>query len=180
MYMHVCAPHSLFTPASLNFIASLPMPTGLHNFALPDLKWTRTKLSKPSLEPESDDPNQEPAQQKQQANAVVAVEVDESSGKSWNLRPRKPVSAKSPVNLDVGVPKHVRREKKKKKLSISLTKDEIEEDLYSMTGTLPSKRPKKRNRAVQKLVDKVFPGSRLAGTSADSYRLQHFSQKRGF
>ncbi|KAK1370420.1 hypothetical protein POM88_036512 [Heracleum sosnowskyi] len=161
------------------------MSTGVHNFALPGLKWahksTRTELSNPSSPNESDDPNQEPTQQEQLINVVV-VEVDESSGKPWDLRSGMPVSAQQPpphqtneaTNLDGGVERNERREKKKEKLRISLTKEEIEEDLYSLTGSMPSQRPRKRTRAVQKLVDKVFPGLSLDGTSADTYRVQHF------
>ncbi|KAK1377157.1 hypothetical protein POM88_033350 [Heracleum sosnowskyi] len=158
------------------------MSTGLHNFALPPLKWARTKLSDPSAQPESNDPNQEPTQQEQLANAVaVEAEADESSGKTWNLRPRKPVSSQPPlyqsneaVNLDNRILRNERREKKKEKFCISLTKEEIEEDLYSMTGMLPTRRPKRRTRAVQKLVDNVLPGSCFDGKSADMYRAERF------
>lgn len=62
-------------------------------------------------------------------------------------------------------------EEMKRKLWISLTKEEIEEDVYSMTGSRPARRPKKRPRNVQKLINNVFPGTYLVGLSADSYRL---------
>ncbi|KAL4565686.1 hypothetical protein LXL04_029789 [Taraxacum kok-saghyz] len=61
--------------------------------------------------------------------------------------------------------------KKKRRLWISLSKEEIEEDVYAFTGSRPARRPKKRNRTAQKQVDNVFPGLYLVGISADSYRL---------
>lgn len=64
---------------------------------------------------------------------------------------------------------------KKRKLWISLSKEEIEEDVYSLTGSRPARRPKKRPRNVQKLVNNVLPGLYLAGLSVDSYRA-HESQ----
>lgn len=59
----------------------------------------------------------------------------------------------------------------KRKLWISLSKDEIEEDVYSLTGSRPSRRPKKRPRTLQKQLDNVFPGLYLVGLSIDSYRV---------
>lgn len=61
--------------------------------------------------------------------------------------------------------------KKKRRLWISLSKEEIEEDVYAFTGSRPARRPKKRNRTAQKQVDNVFPGLYLVGISADSYRV---------
>lgn len=135
-------------------------PKNLHNFALPVLKWAhknptsprhRSKLSDPSSQPDSDDPNQEPTQQQPAAD----VEADGSSVKPWNLRPRKSVSTQSneAVYLDGEPHKNERREKNKPKLWISLTKEEIEEDLYSMTGLKATRRPKKRTKTVQKQLD---------------------------
>lgn len=59
----------------------------------------------------------------------------------------------------------------KRKLWISLSKEEIEEDVYSLTGSRPSRRPKKRPRTVQKQLDNAFPGLYLVGLSIDSYRV---------
>ncbi|KAL3497541.1 hypothetical protein ACH5RR_040273 [Cinchona calisaya] len=61
-------------------------------------------------------------------------------------------------------------EEKKKRLWISLSKEEIEEDVYSLTGSRPSRRPKKRPRNIQKQLDNVFPGLYLVGMTADSFR----------
>lgn len=64
-----------------------------------------------------------------------------------------------------------KKKKKKRKFWISLSREEIEEDVYSLTGSRPARRPKKRPKAVQKLVDTVFPGLYLVGLTVDSYRV---------
>ncbi|XP_073123459.1 uncharacterized protein [Henckelia pumila] len=63
--------------------------------------------------------------------------------------------------------------KVKKKLSvlIALTKEEIEEDIFSMTGSKPARRPRKRAKNVQKQVDFVFPGMWLVSITPDSYKV---------
>ncbi|KAL3624957.1 hypothetical protein CASFOL_031625 [Castilleja foliolosa] len=60
--------------------------------------------------------------------------------------------------------------KGKRRVWISLSKEEIEEDIYAFTGGKPTRRPKKWPRNVQKQLENVFPGMYLAGVSADSYR----------
>lgn len=60
---------------------------------------------------------------------------------------------------------------KKRRLWISLSKEEIEEDVYAFTGSKPARRPKKRSKSAQKQVDNCFPGLYLVGISADSYRV---------
>ncbi|XP_059657606.1 uncharacterized protein LOC132304099 [Cornus florida] len=126
------------------------------------------------------------------------VDVEESTAKPWNLRPRKAgvkfaseigrvskngeLPETSPVvQLTDNMPKsmrlrgfvegHTSEKKEKRKFWISLSRDEIEEDVYSMTGSRPPRRPKKRPKNVQKQLDNVFPGLYLAGVSADAYRV---------
>jgi hypothetical protein len=48
------------------------------------------------------------------------------------------------------------RKEKKPRLSISLSKLEIDEDIYALTGSKPSRRPKKRAKNVQKQLDVRF------------------------
>ncbi|KAM5573001.1 hypothetical protein ABKV19_012843 [Rosa sericea] len=60
--------------------------------------------------------------------------------------------------------------KEKRKFWIALSKDEIEEDIFIMTGSRPARRPKKRPKNVQKQLDNCFPGLWLVGFSADAYR----------
>ncbi|KAG6508570.1 hypothetical protein ZIOFF_033944 [Zingiber officinale] len=45
---------------------------------------------------------------------------------------------------------------KRPKFSVPLTKEEIDEDLYSMTGSRARRRPRRRPRTVQKLLDVSF------------------------
>lgn len=105
---------------------------------------------------------------------------EESVQKPWNLRPRKVVS-KGPIEIGVapkngelqeavtGVPpgenqpkslrlrgfaeSHSSEKKEKRKFWISLSREEIEEDIFVMTGSKPSRRPKKRAKNVQKQLD---------------------------
>ncbi|KAJ7952546.1 DUF1639 family protein [Quillaja saponaria] len=70
--------------------------------------------------------------------------------------------------------------KEKRKFWIALSKDEIEEDIFVMTGSRPSRRPKKRPKIVQKQLDSAFPGLWLVGVSADSYRVTECSSKGRF
>lgn len=47
----------------------------------------------------------------------------------------------------------VEKEKRKLSINISLTKEEIEEDIFAFTGSKPARRPRKRSKAAQKHVD---------------------------
>lgn len=68
--------------------------------------------------------------------------------------------------------------RKKEKFWIALSKEEIEEDIFVMTGSRPSRRPKKRPKIVQKQVDSVFPGLWLVGVTADAYKVADTPSKR--
>lgn len=57
------------------------------------------------------------------------------------------------------------------KFSITLTREEIDEDIYAVTGSRARRRPKKRPRNVQKQLDMLFPGSWLSEITADSYKV---------
>nr|GMD76421.1 RNA polymerase-associated protein [Ipomoea batatas] len=88
---------------------------------------------------------------------------EEGETKAWKLRPRKArngemqetncVVDKKLRGIAEGHRAMERKEKKKKKRKfwISLSREEIEEDVYSLTGSRPARRPKKRPKAVQKL-----------------------------
>ncbi|PWA67750.1 hypothetical protein CTI12_AA315090 [Artemisia annua] len=125
---------------------------------------------------------------------------DESSllQKTWNLRPRRPVmnhnnnsnggvmkigSSSMTENKSVNgnssnnfsTNKEVLMDSvkgnEKQKFSIGLTRDEIEEDIFMLTGMKPARRPKKRPRNVQKQLDTLFPGLWLGSITADSYKV---------
>lgn len=107
-------------------------------------------------------------------------EGDEFGPKTWNLRPRKPPTKKRSIGgnsggtlltenkaqgtvrteairsrngVDAKIATATERKEKKPRLSISLSKMEIDEDIYSLTGSKPSRRPKKRAKNVQKQLD---------------------------
>ncbi|CAN1748337.1 hypothetical protein LINPERHAP1_LOCUS3376 [Linum perenne] len=62
--------------------------------------------------------------------------------------------------------------KEKRRFWIALSKEEIEEDIFILTGSRPARRPKKRAKNVQKLLDvNIFPGLWLVGNTVDSYRI---------
>jgi hypothetical protein len=118
----------------------------------------------------------------------VEAEADESAPKTWNLRPRRPLhkqidktafspavehKSHSPVRqnrpeVEVNT---LEKSEKKHKFSISLSREEIEEDIFALTGSKPSRRPKKRARAIQKQLDNVFPGLWLGVITEDSYKV---------
>ncbi|KAG8659485.1 uncharacterized protein LOC110609987 [Manihot esculenta] len=68
--------------------------------------------------------------------------------------------------------------KEKRKFWIALSREEIEEDIFALTGSRPARRPRKRPKNVQKVLDNVFPGLWLVGTTADSYRVADPPVKR--
>ncbi|ONK66704.1 uncharacterized protein A4U43_C06F11100 [Asparagus officinalis] len=55
--------------------------------------------------------------------------------------------------------------------SVSLTREEIDEDVYALTGARARRRPKKRPRSVQKQLDMLSPGSWLSEITVDSYKV---------
>ncbi|KAK8640116.1 hypothetical protein V6N13_138478 [Hibiscus sabdariffa] len=106
---------------------------------------------------------------------------EETVQRPWNLRPRK-VAAETSVaekTSETAAPKSMRlrglaenggatEKKEKRKFWIALSKEEIEEDIFVITGSRPARRPKKRPRNIQKQLDSVFPGLWLVGMTADA------------
>ncbi|XP_024962281.1 uncharacterized protein LOC112502561 [Cynara cardunculus var. scolymus] len=136
---------------------------------------------------------------------AAAAGEDELSPKTWNLRPRRPpvnhkqsstgglpkigtsrlqeiktshetvINKQLPelnTNNNTGM-----RKSKKQKFSIPLSRGEIEEDVFLLTGSKPSRRPKKRPRAIQRQLDNLFPGLWLDSITADSYKVSEASTK---
>lgn len=64
-----------------------------------------------------------------------------------------------------------RKVEEKRRLWISLSREEIEEDVYALTGSRPARKAKKRPKTVQKQLDNLFPGLYLVGLTADAYRV---------
>ncbi|CAL9108229.1 uncharacterized protein LOC135618325 [Musa acuminata AAA Group] len=59
----------------------------------------------------------------------------------------------------------------RRKFCVSLSRKEIEEDFWRMKGTKPPRRPKKRARIVQRLLNSLFPGSRLSEVTSVTYKV---------
>lgn len=141
---------------------------------------SRTDLAKTKTDEQNGDVYLEKRNDKvSDADVVTAVDGDV---KPWNLRPRRfsitgdgngngngtaGSSVKSRRLMrgvgdgdGVGVAAEEKEKeedrKKKRRLWISLSKEEIEEDIYAFTGSKPARRPKKRNRTVQKLLDVCY------------------------
>ncbi|KAK9984736.1 hypothetical protein SO802_034261 [Lithocarpus litseifolius] len=141
------------------------------------------------------------------ADVEAAAEAEEGVQKPWKLRPRKAVQRSAMVEIESTTtvttvlaipapqaqnenPKSMRlrgdqlqstetkKKKEKNKFWIALSKEEIEEDVFIMTGSRPARRPRKRPKNVQKQLDSVFPGLWLVGTTADSYRVAEAPAKR--
>uniref|UniRef100_A0ACD5TE16 Uncharacterized protein n=1 Tax=Avena sativa TaxID=4498 RepID=A0ACD5TE16_AVESA len=118
-------------------------------------------LPPPPKEPETMAP---PAAQEQQQQQLAEVE-----DKPWKLRER---TRRRPAALTSwpAAPSPSRR-RKRAPFSVSLSPEEIEEDIYSLTGGRPRRRPRKRPRAVQRQLDSAFPGLWLTEITADDYKV---------
>ncbi|KAK8711152.1 hypothetical protein V6N13_146445 [Hibiscus sabdariffa] len=126
--------------------------------------------------------------------SLIAEGIEELVPKTWNLRPRKLISkppnhngsttkigvsahdnkthrSEATRSRNVTEPKPAEKKEKKQKFSISLSREEIDEDIFAMTGSKASRRPKKRAKNVQKQLDCVFPGLWLASITPDCYRV---------
>ncbi|KAJ8534755.1 hypothetical protein K7X08_016483 [Anisodus acutangulus] len=125
-----------------------------------------------------------------------AITADEEATKTWNLRPRKPIhkslnlngapfrstgsamqESKSQLpNMNVNKPENnesnaAQKKEKRRRFSVALSREEIDEDVYAMTGSKAARRPKKRVKALQKQLDTLFPGLWLASITPDSYKV---------
>ncbi|KAK6119308.1 hypothetical protein DH2020_046950 [Rehmannia glutinosa] len=77
--------------------------------------------------------------------------------------------------------KNEKKEKRKMSISIALSKEEIEEDIFALTGSKPARRPKKRSKNIQKQVDFAFPGLWLVSITPDSYKVsENYMKVPGF
>ncbi|KAI4347197.1 hypothetical protein L6164_008031 [Bauhinia variegata] len=112
-----------------------------------------------------------------------------ANARPWNLRTRRAAckapndeerkfdSGSSPTKVgEVMVTKEKQKpvsvEKDEKvKFSVSLLKEEVEEDFFALLGTRPPRRPKKRPRIVQRQLDFLFPGLWLTEVTPESYKV---------
>ncbi|EEF30912.1 uncharacterized protein LOC8286610 [Ricinus communis] len=113
---------------------------------------------------------------KETATLLGNEQRDSTTPKSMRLRG---LVDSTSSGLGVGLGNGVSLEKKeKRKFWVALSREEIEEDVFVLTGSRPARRPKKRPKNVQKILDSVFPGLWLVGTTADSYRVADPPVKR--
>ncbi|CAI8584074.1 unnamed protein product [Vicia faba] len=125
------------------------------------------------------------------------ADADASAIRPWNLRTRR-AACKAPPPPSLAPPPPPREEgrrffdvgssspsspvmmmKKKKmvmvdekvKFSVSLSKEEVEQDFWALAGTRPPRRPKKRPRIVQRQLNTLLPGMWLSEVTAESYKV---------
>ncbi|XP_074560551.1 uncharacterized protein LOC141816701 [Curcuma longa] len=109
---------------------------------------------------------------------------DASTDLPWNLRTRhraageierhrygSPPPPTTTAKRKVGLRSDDPKKKERPRFSISLTREEIDEDIYAVTGCRARRRPRKRPRVVQKQLETLFPGSWLSEITADAYRI---------
>ncbi|KAK1698928.1 hypothetical protein QYE76_015625 [Lolium multiflorum] len=112
--------------------------------------------------PETEEPEQEPKAPQEQEQKQPEAD------KPWKLRER---TRRRPAALTSWPSAAPSRRRKRAPFSVSLAPEEIEEDIYALTGGRPRRRPRKRPRAVQQKLDSLFPGMWLAEVTADDYKV---------
>nr|XP_051179265.1 uncharacterized protein LOC127293664 [Lolium perenne]XP_051179266.1 uncharacterized protein LOC127293664 [Lolium perenne]XP_051179267.1 uncharacterized protein LOC127293664 [Lolium perenne]XP_051179268.1 uncharacterized protein LOC127293664 [Lolium perenne] len=123
------------------------------------------KKPEPEAEPETmaPPPAQEPDPEQQPQQAEVAE-------KPWKLRERTRRRPAALTSWPASTPSPSRR-RKRAPFSVSLAPEEIEEDIYALTGGRPRRRPRKRPRAVQQKLDITQLPFHLDITSIGRYAL---------
>ncbi|CAL4957939.1 unnamed protein product [Urochloa decumbens] len=95
----------------------------------------------------------------------------------WKLRTRRRPKAAAAASASASPPPERRPSRARAealdraRFSVTLTSEEIEEDIYAFTGARPRRRPRRRPRPVQKQLDMLFPGSWLSEITAETYRV---------
>ncbi|KAG2595871.1 atherin-like [Panicum virgatum] len=109
--------------------------------------------------------------------AAVAEDAEPTSAsRPWKLRTRRRPKVAAP-SASASPPPERRPSRARAepldraRFSVTLTTEEIEEDVYAFTGARPRRRPRRRPRAVQKQLDMLFPGLWLSEITAESYRV---------
>ncbi|URE39424.1 hypothetical protein MUK42_29775 [Musa troglodytarum] len=125
--------------------------------------------------------------------AAAAAAETAVTAKPWNLRTRRAACNAPAENgecvLASGSPSLFEAEKscpaaemqkrkssgsesgERRKVSVSLSRDEIEQDIWAIKGRKPPRRPKKRLRIVQRQLDLLFPGLWLSEVTPETYRI---------
>ncbi|XP_077242873.1 uncharacterized protein LOC143883407 [Tasmannia lanceolata] len=134
------------------------------------------------------------AARKMKFHVPESGEEEESAARPWNLRMRR-AAFKDPNeiggssrNQEILPKKNLLKserlrsmameKKERRKFLVSLSRDEIEEDFFSIAGSRPSRRPKKRAKIIQRQLDACFPGLWLTEITPDSYKVADFQEPR--
>ncbi|CAN1333483.1 hypothetical protein LINPERPRIM_LOCUS36059, partial [Linum perenne] len=119
--------------------------------------------------------------------ASVTGDVDKlQEPRPWNLRTRRAASGKglkiedrkesscSPIRSkrEKEEEEEEKLENRMAKLSVSLSRKEIETDFMAMLGRRPARRPRKRPRIVQKQIDALSVGFWLREVNLDTYKVE--------
>ncbi|CAK9146203.1 unnamed protein product [Ilex paraguariensis] len=103
----------------------------------------------------------------------VAAAKEEKSNIYFHLRKKKSEEVQDQGKA-TGGGRHANADKEKEKMpkfSMALSPEEIEEDIFAMTGSKPSRKPKSRGKAVQRQLDNVFPGLGLGSITPNKYKV---------
>ncbi|XP_078177413.1 uncharacterized protein LOC144571888 [Carex rostrata] len=96
--------------------------------------------------------------------------TEPTSMSPWNLRAKRAEQGEEKTGEVVTSPieeKFVER----RVFCVTLLREEIEEDVYALKGTRPTRRPRKRPRGVQHQIDMLFPGCFLTEITLDTYKV---------
>ncbi|KAK8537264.1 hypothetical protein V6N13_042201 [Hibiscus sabdariffa] len=148
---------------------------------------------------EFEEPKNKQKVEEKEREELPAVEVEP---RPWNLRTRR-AACKAPIDGEVtnnnysspmtneafqssrvrdkgpslaSAPPAADKKRPRPKLSVPLSKEEIEKDFMAMVGHRPPRRPKKRPRNVQKQLDYLFPGLWLTEVTLDSYKVPELAE----
>ncbi|XP_047093884.1 serine/arginine repetitive matrix protein 1-like [Lolium rigidum] len=121
--------------------------------------------------PQPPETEREPSQElKAPPQEQEQPQQEDVAEKPWKLRERTRRRPAALTSWPAASPSPSRR-RKRAPFSVSLAPEEIEEDIYALTGGRPRRRPRKRPRAVQQKLDSLFPGMWLAEVTADDYKV---------
>ncbi|KAL0719243.1 hypothetical protein Bca4012_068567 [Brassica carinata] len=145
----------------------------LHNFTLPYLRWGHQRFLKCVKLPSSSSSSPSPDHRSPPVAGGGELDLVCCDGKPpkddgvaatarpWNLRTRRAAcnepGDEPPTRITGGD-----GESQKLRFSVSLLREEIEDDFTAFVGKKPPRRPKKRPRTVQKQMNTLFPGLWLA------------------
>ncbi|KAL2321185.1 hypothetical protein Fmac_030154 [Flemingia macrophylla] len=146
----------------------------LHNFSLPCLKWgTQRLLRCVNADLDRRSPQNDAVRVPKRRN-------DDAEAMPWNLRTRRAALEEERRFSEMGCsPSPVKKvvvANERVKFSLSLSKDEVEQDFWALLGTRPPRRPRKRPRIVQRQLNTLFPGLWLAEVTAESYKVAEVTE----